>query len=53
MHELITIDIVVEIVAIQQATTVHRALKIHELVLHDVQFKPPIKYALRNLFASI
>jgi hypothetical protein len=38
---------------IQQATTVHRGLKIHELVLYDVQVKPPVKYALSNRFASI
>jgi len=38
---------------IQQATTVHRALEIHELVLYDVQVKPPLKYALSNRFASI
>jgi len=44
---------VVQIVAIQQARTVHRALKIHELVLYDVQVKPPLKYALSNRFASI
>ena len=37
---------------IQQATTVHRALEIHELVLYDVQVKPPLKYALSNRFAS-
>jgi len=38
---------------IQQATTVQRALKIHELVLYDVQVIPPLKYALSNRFASI
>jgi hypothetical protein len=38
---------------IQQATTVHCALEIHELVLYDVQVKPTVKYALRNHFASI
>jgi len=37
----------------QQATTVHRALKIHEYVLYDVQVKQPLKYALSNRFASI
>jgi len=44
---------VVQTVAIQQATTVHRALKIHELILYGVQVKSPLKYALRNRFASI
>ena len=38
---------------IQQTTAVHRALKIHEFVLYDVQVKPLLKYALSNRFASI
>jgi len=38
---------------IQQATTVHRALEIHELVLYDLQIKPPVKYALSNGFAYL
>ena len=44
---------VVQTVAIQQATTAYRALKIHELVLCDVQVKPPLTYALSNRFPSI
>jgi len=38
---------------IQQATTVHRALEIHELVFYEVKVKPPVKYALSNRFVSI
>ena len=38
---------------IQQATTVHLTLEIHELVFYDVQVKPSVKYALSNRFASI
>jgi hypothetical protein len=38
---------------IQQATTVHRALEIYELVLYEVQVKPPVKYALSNRFTTI
>ena len=33
----------VQTIAIQHATTAHRALKIRELVLYDVQVKQPVK----------
>jgi len=38
---------------IQQATTIHRALEINELVLYDLQVKPPVNYAASDRFASI
>jgi hypothetical protein len=38
---------------IQEATTVHCALEIHELVLYDVQVKKPLNYSLSNRFATI